>query len=70
MYGPIAGDESLSHFVTDSFLNPTDDPVIEEMLDADLPGGLTYRGLGVTADQLRQRLVHHRRRYEQPAAGE
>lgn len=70
VYGPIAGDESLSHFVTETFLDPTDDAVIEEMLDADLPGGFTYRGLGVTADQLRRKLVLHRRRYEQPAAGE
>jgi excisionase family DNA binding protein len=50
---PVAEDERISHFVNSPFLDPADDRVIEELLDAKGPGGLTYRQLGITAEQLR-----------------
>ncbi|WP_209374519.1 DEAD/DEAH box helicase [Brevibacterium renqingii] len=66
--GPIADEEDLSHFDSEAFLDPSDDRVIEEMLDTAGPGGVSYRDLGVTAEQLRAHLLHLRRREEPPPA--
>jgi excisionase family DNA binding protein len=64
---PVAQDERLSHFLNRSFLDSTDDRVIEEMLDAKGPGGFSFRELGITADQLRAQLAHRRPYQEAPA---
>ncbi|ODR06854.1 hypothetical protein BHQ21_10700 [Mycobacterium sherrisii] len=64
---PVAQDERLSHFLNRSFLDPTDDRVIEEMLDAKGPGGFSFRELGISADQLRAQLAHRRAHQEAPA---
>ena len=66
--GPIAEDEDVSHFDAETFLDPSDDKVIEAMLDTAGPGGISYRDLGVTAEQLRAQLLHLRRRQEPPPA--
>jgi len=59
---PVAQDERLSHFLNRSFLDPSDDRIVDELLDAKGPGGFTYRELGITAEQLRtlqsDRLAH------------
>lgn len=64
---PVAQDERLSHFVNRSFLDPSDDRVIEEMLDTPGPGGFTYRALGITAEVLRAQLGHRKEYEEKPA---
>lgn len=64
---PVAQDERLSHFLNRSFLDPSDDRVIEEMLDAKGPGGFSYRELGITADVLRAQLAHRKEHEEEPA---
>ena len=64
---PVAQDERISHFLTRSFLDPSDDHVIEEMLDAKGPGGFSFRDLGITADQLRAQLADRREHKEEPA---
>jgi DNA repair protein RadD len=59
---PVAQDERLSHFLNRSFLDPSDERIVEELLDAKGPGGFTYRELGITAEQLKtlqaDRLAH------------
>ena len=65
--GPVADEEQISHFLSNSFLDPEDDRVIEEMLDAKGPGGLTFRELGITADTLRQRFAHRKSQTEDAA---
>lgn len=64
---PVAQDEHLSHFLSRSFLDPNDDRVIEEMLDAKGPGGFSFRELGITADVLRAQLSHRQEHEEEPA---
>ncbi len=64
---PVAQDERLSHFLNRPFLDPSDDRIIDEMLDAKGPGGFSFRELGVTADQLRTQLAHRRTHQEAPA---
>lgn len=64
---PVARDERLSHFLNRPFLDPSDDRVIEEMLDATGPGGFTYRELGITADALRAQLADRQEHEEGPA---
>lgn len=64
---PVAQDERLSHFLNRSFLDPSDERVIAEMLDAKGPGGFSFRDLGITADQLRAQLEHRREHEEEPA---
>src|SRR5271157_216270 len=64
---PVAQDERISHFLNRSFLDPSDDRVIEEMLDAKGPGGFSFRDLGITADQLRAQLAHRREHREEAA---
>ena len=64
---PVAQDERISHFLNRSFLDPSDDRVIEEMLDAKGPGGFSFRDLGITADQLRAQLAHRREHKEEAA---
>lgn len=64
---PVAQDERLSHFLNRSFLDPSDDHVIEEMLDTPGPGGFTYRALGITAEVLRAQLEHRKEHQEEPA---
>lgn len=64
---PVAQDEQISHFLNRPFLDPSDDRIIEEMLDVKGPGGFSYRELGITADQLRARLTHRRAHQEAPA---
>ena len=64
---PVAQDERLSHFLNRSFLDPNDDRVIEEMLDAKGTGGFSFRELGITADALRAQLAHRREHEEKPA---
>jgi DNA repair protein RadD len=50
---PVAQDERLSHFLNQSFLDPSDDRIMDELLDTKGPGGFTFRELGVTREQLR-----------------
>lgn len=64
---PVAQDELLSHFLTRSFLDPNDDHIIAEMLDAQGPGGFSFRELGITPDQLRAQLTHRQEHQEAPA---
>lgn len=64
---PVAQDERISHFLNRPFLDPGDDRVIEEMLDAKGPGGFSFRELGITADDLRAQLTHRRAHQEAPA---
>lgn len=64
---PIAQDERLSHFLNRSFLDPNDDWIIEEMLDAQGPGGFSFRKLGITAVVLRAQLAHRKEHEEKPA---
>jgi DNA repair protein RadD len=64
---PVAQDERLSHFLSRSFLDPNDEHVIEEMLDAKGPGGFSFRELGITADQLRAQLADREAHNEPPA---
>lgn len=63
----MAQDERLSHFLNRSFLDPNDDRVIDEMLDAKGPGGFSFRELGITADMLRAQLSHRKEHEEEPA---
>lgn len=64
---PVAQDERISHFLNRSFLDPSDDRVIEEMLDVPGPGGFTFRDLGITADHLRKQMAHREEHEEEPA---
>lgn len=64
---PVAQQEVVSHFLSQSFLDPDDDRVIEAMLDAKGPGGFTFRELGITASQLRAQQQHRRPHEETPA---
>lgn len=64
---PVAQDERLSHFLNRPFLDPSNDRVIEEMLDMPGPGGFTYRALGITAEVLRAQLAHRKEHEEEPA---
>jgi DNA repair protein RadD len=64
---PVAEDEKISHFLSQSFLDPSDDRVIEAMLDAKGPGGFTFRELGITAEQLRRQQASRASRDETPA---
>lgn len=64
---PVVQDERLSHFLNRSFLDPSDDHVIAEMLDAKGPGGFSFRELGITGDQLRTQLEHRKEHEEEPA---
>ena len=64
---PVAQDERLSHFLNRSFLDPSDDRIIDEMLDTPGPGGFTYRALGITAEALRAQLEHRKEHEEEPA---
>jgi DNA repair protein RadD len=64
---PVAQDERLSHFRNRSFLDPSDDRVIEEMLDAKGPGGFSFRELGISAETLRAQLDHRKEHDEKPA---
>ncbi|MYD98673.1 MAG: MerR family DNA-binding transcriptional regulator [Gammaproteobacteria bacterium] len=65
--GPVAEDEKLSHFLSRPFLDVADDRVIEEMLDMKGPGGFTFRELGITAGQLRERQAARVEHNEAPA---
>lgn len=64
---PVAQDEQISHFLSRSFLDPSDDKVIEQMLDAAGPGGFSFRELGISADTLRTRFAHRAAQQEAPA---
>lgn len=64
---PVAQDERVDYFLSRSFLDPADDRVIEEMLDAPGPGGFSFRELGITADVLRAQLTHRKEHEEAPA---
>lgn len=64
---PVAAGEQLSHFVNRSFIDPAEDAVIEQMLNQPGPGGITFRELGVTAEQLRARYADRSSRDESPA---
>jgi DNA repair protein RadD len=64
---PVAENEVVSHFLSQSFLDPNDDRVIEAMLDAKGPGGFTFRELGITAEQLRHQQASRASREETPA---
>lgn len=66
---PVAEGEVLSHFLNRSFLDPNDDKIMEEWLDAKGPGGFTYRELGITAEQLRTRQTDRVSHDEAPAEG-
>lgn len=63
----VAEDEVVDHFLSQAYLDPADPAVIEELLDAPGPGGLTFRQLGITADQLRERFAARATRDERPA---
>lgn len=65
--GPVAADERISHFLTQSFIDPDDDRQIEQLLDDPGPGGFTLREFGVTPAQLRERLVAREARAEEAA---
>lgn len=65
---PVAQDERLSHFLNRSFLDPSDERIVEELLDAKGPGGFTYRELGITADQLKTLQANRLAHEEAPAA--
>jgi excisionase family DNA binding protein len=64
---PVADDEKLSHFFNQSFLDPSDDRVIEEWLDTKGPGGFTFRDLGITAEKLRSMQAERESHTEAPA---
>jgi DNA repair protein RadD len=64
---PIAQNEIVSHFISQSFLDPDDDRIIDAWLDAKGPGGFTFRELGITADQLRRQQANRETRDEAPA---
>lgn len=64
---PIAQNEVVSHFTSQSFLDPDDDRVIDTWLDEKGPGGFTFRELGITADQLRTQQASRESRDEAPA---
>lgn len=64
---PVAAGEQLSHFVNKSFIDPSEDAVIEQMLNQPGPGGFTFRELGVTVEQLRARYADRSTRDESPA---
>lgn len=64
----VANDEIVDHFLSQAYLDPSDPAVIEDLLDAPAPGGLTYRQLGITAEQLSQMFAARATRDEAPAA--
>jgi excisionase family DNA binding protein len=64
---PVAQDEQISHFLNRSFLDPSDDRIIEEMLDTPGPGGFTFRQLGINAEALRGQFAHRAAQREAPA---
>jgi excisionase family DNA binding protein len=66
---PVAQNEIVSHFSSQSFLDPDDDRVIDTWLDEKGPGGFTFRELGITADQLRRQQASRESRDEAPAPG-
>lgn len=64
---PVAQNEIVSHFISQSFLDPDDERVIDAWLDEKGPGGFTFRELGITADQLRRQQASRETRDEEPA---
>lgn len=64
---PVAEDEQISHFLSRSFLDPSDDRVIEQMLDTPGPGGFTFRQLGISVEALREQFAHRAGQQEAPA---
>lgn len=64
---PVAQDEQISHFLSRSFLDPSDDRIIEQMLDTPGPGGFTFRQLGISAQTLRTQFAHRNAQQEAPA---
>ncbi|MGH3613523.1 MAG: hypothetical protein ACRDRK_13210 [Pseudonocardia sp.] len=65
---PVANDEVVSHFLSQSFLDPNDDRVIDAWLDATGPGGFTFRELSISAEQLKAMQASRAAREEAPAA--
>lgn len=65
---PVAENEVVGHFFSQSYLDPDDESVIESWLDQKGPGGFTFRELGITAEQLRQQQANRATRQEEPAA--
>ena len=53
--GMLVDNEILTDFVEQTYLDPTDDRVIDEMLDREVAPGLQLRDI-ITLDQLRDRL--------------
>jgi DNA repair protein RadD len=67
---PVADNEILSHFLSQAYLDPEDDTVINQILDAKGPGGLTFRDLGITAEKLRDIYAARNTHNEAPAASQ
>jgi DNA repair protein RadD len=63
----VAQTEIVSHFLSQAYLDPNDDRVIETMLDVKGPGGFTFRELGITAEELRRRQAARQSQHEAPA---
>ncbi|KXO95818.1 hypothetical protein AXK56_16540 [Tsukamurella pulmonis] len=64
---PVADDEKLDYFISQPFIDSSDERDIEALLDKKGPGGVTYRELGVPAEVLRATLANHQTRQESPA---
>ena len=59
-------DEILSHFISDSFLDPNDDKILDQLLGQPVGGtGLTLAALGVTKQTLQAKLKQQQREAEQ-----
>lgn len=58
----VVEDEIISHFVEQDYLDPMDDAVIEDLMEEFRRRGLDPEILGLTRDNLRQRLLQARER--------
>lgn len=64
---PLADKEILNHFLSQAYLDPEDDTVINRLLDSKAPGGFTLRELGITPEKLREMHVARNTHKEAPA---
>jgi len=56
----VVQDEIISHFIEQDYLDPTDDAVIDDLIEEFRRRGLDPELLGLTRENLRQRLIQAR----------
>lgn len=56
----VVQDEIISHFIEQTYLDPMDDAVIDDLIEEFWRRGLDPEALGLSRDNLRQRLIQAR----------